>query len=266
MRINKTYLKLGVALTAAFGFGFLVGRIYENWKTKRALEKTAKELKETMKEALIIEEPFEGQPKEKGDIDMTKRSKLDIYIDKTWKEGVDQTKKRMQQFLVEHEDGTKWDGMVRTILEKYGDKEYFVEDTTPWGCSMERPVVCMVFDKQERQLYWADGSFCGEPLNQADLDFIILAFNCFATYRQDDDGTRYPYISSTLENTMGTGLYMRHDDHVYVDNLRIVYLPTINREVWIRTVDKPDPEQIRHLLEEAINEFTQGGYDEEDWD
>lgn len=274
MRINKTYLKLGVAFTATFGFGFFVGTVYQQWKTKKALKKSADEFKQFVKEgmgveATIPEEPLEEVEEEKEVEEMPRRKERSPEeVQTIIKDDAIQTaKERISQFpmsRIDNDDVGQWADFVDDILKNYNGEDFLVEDITPWGCSQQKPIACVIFSRKDREFYWNDRSFIHDSFDKWEMRLIMLAFFCFATYRQDNDGTRYYYTATCEENIFAAEPLMRHEDHVYTRDIRILYFPTLDKEVHIHAIPKYDMEDINVTLDNDINYNGGFDYSEED--
>lgn len=266
MSINKTYLKLGVAFTATFGFGFLAGAVYQQWKIKKTLTKSADELKQFVKEAVGVDADVQ---KEKEDEEVSRRKERspeevkNIIKD----DAIRAAKERVSRFPISRidvDEAGKWAYFVDTLLKNYTDEDLFVEDITPWGCSQQKPIACVVFSREDRQFYWNDRSFIHDSFDNWEMQLITLAFFCFSTYRQDDDGTRYYYSATGEENIFATEPAMRHEEHVYTRDIRILYFPTLDKEVHIHAVPKYDLKDINVTLENDISYNGGFDYSEED--
>lgn len=273
MRINKTYLKLGVAFTATFGFGFLAGAIYQQWKIKKAFTKSADELKQFVKEAIGVEaeipEKTPEEIKEEEAEEMPKREKKSPEEVKAIvkEDAIRAAKERISRFpmsRIDNDDVGQWGYFVDDILKNYDGEDFLVEDITPWGCSQQKPIACVVFSRKDREFYWNDRSFIHDSFDNWEMRLIMLAFFCFSTYRQDDDGTKYYYSATAEENIFATEPAMRHEEHVYTKDIRILYFPTIDKEVHIHAVPKYDSKDINVTLENDISYNGGFDYSEED--
>lgn len=279
MRIDKSHLKLGVALAATFGFGFMAGRVYEAHKFQKVMtdgmskwesfkDEVFRDIQEQGEVPIIeapaepeedenLEESKEEDPMAKKLTEKDKEAIIAAEREKAWKKGYDEARLRVGAFprLRAKEDPPgKWEELVENILASEGREPFFIEDTTPWGCSMEKDLMCVVFDKEARQFYWNDFSVVQGDFTQEDIDYFIFAFFCLSLYRKDGDDQVWPYFISAEQAFFSPDFFMVYDDHVYTETNRSLYLPAIDKEVFIRAVEEvKDPAVIREYLAEIIN-------------
>lgn len=265
MCINKTYLKLGVAFTAAFGFGFLAGAVYQQRKIKKALEESANELKQFVREGVGVDEPTPETTESEDTIEtideeddiVARRKERENPSEVVWNEGAKMARERLRSFADAHPEEAAF---IQDFLETHHDaKDFFVEDITPSGCSQEKPIMCMVFDDTDRSFCYTDDSSINGEFAEWEIRLIIIGFFCFSTYRQDEDGTQYPYLLTSDQNIHTPPAIMRHEEQVYTQHARALYFPTIDKEVYIQAVKNENREEIRNTLGQIIN--YHGGYD-----
>lgn len=268
MRFNKTYLKLGVAFTAAFGFGFLVGRVYQARKFQNLMNEMQDKMRSFKEEIETSPEPEQETTLEeiiqREDEDMKKRRKqtLEEIQELAKTEAGKKAVERIEKFPATREASElgMWTDFTNDILKYNAPEDLFVEDITPWGCSQQHPIICMVFAKKEGQFFWNDYSQINGEFSGWEINLIILAFFCFSTYRQDEDGTRYHYSSTPIQNLLAAAPLLRHEEHVYTRNSRILYFPELEKEVHIQMIETAErQDDIRLNLADIIN--YNGGYD-----
>lgn len=274
--MNKTYLKVGVALTAAFAFGFIVGQAVLLRKVDE-LVKNGKENLEAVRDELIfqsekVEKPVEEE-KEEEEVSVLRRLKKMGIIPQTehayevpyeaitnWSgcfiDGEDavarkkinvESAKRIEDFLSDLEDAD-----VELVQAMYRIQKrnvsMIVEDITPYPMRKDCKTLRFVYIRNENKLHWHLGAW-RSAFTDDDVWDIMARLMTFSVIRNLESGRIYQTSYTPMMVIDQTDLHFP-DDEVELQDTRIFFLPDIATQVEIVMLDKDDfPGRVRTILD-----------------
>lgn len=293
MHINKAYLKLGVAFTATLGFGFMLGRIYEQSHIQKAMRNFKQSMRETAAEMGRVEEAIKAEESEtpvEEPEEVTVQTKTEVTVQTKTVEDEEMARKRkvdveeairrvrLDEFtkrLMNMEESSKtgngppWTALASRDIPKLPDEvdNMVVEDSSPWGCPLQHPLICLVFDKTHSEFYTTDPALSMAEIDVKDFDEIVYRLFTYPANRTDGDGKVHHGAYSVVEYIQ-YGYIMPYDDRHYDKAIRCVYFPDMELEGVIFATEfteesAGDQEVINHIINNLMENYTVSEYDEE---
>lgn len=282
--MNKTYLKVGVAITAAFAFGFVVGQAVLLRKVDE-LVKGGEENMRAVRDELIFQaeradesEPIAEEKKEEEEMGVLRRLKkmgiipqteheydvpyevvtdwFGLYIDitsdlPTWEKARDTANlasaDRISELMDDMMENPEPDIMEAIYRIQRGNPDMIVNDITPYNMRKIR-TLRFVYIRNANQLRWMLGGW-RDNFEESEVRDILIRLMTFSVKRDLESNQVYWTTYTPMMLLDQIDLYLPEDE-VELENTRIFYFPDMDVNVEVVIFDRDDtPGRIRAMLE-----------------
>lgn len=272
--MNKLYLKVGVALTAAFAFGYLVGTEFAIRKMQEMMGKKADDF-ELVKQEFVFQaahQKSEEPEKEEEEDDMARRKPKEITVTESfhfdipyelvvdefgltlgetaeeWAKSSSTAAERVNKALelfMEQED----EQMIKAISEIQRHNTLMeIRDITPYPLDNTMRKFRMVYIHNANRLYWRIGDWRDKISNEEICDILIRLMTFSVVRYCEEDSIVFPTTWTPILLMSEEGVLPGDDPELY--NTRIFTLSDLGIEVEILIEPtEPYPGRVDALLE-----------------